>query len=101
MWKICKKRRDLRFKNGALEHRESELFVKINRKTKEPIELGVEEQMDSKKLIEYLMITANCVVAKRIFEKAKNVSVLRKHAGLDQSKCEDLKKWQEKQDIFL
>lgn len=76
---IAKRRRDKRFKDGALRLDQVKLAFNLDHETKMPNGFFVYELKDSNRLIEEFMLLANMAVAHKIYASFPQFAVLRRH----------------------
>ncbi|XP_037929282.1 DIS3-like exonuclease 2 [Teleopsis dalmanni] len=76
---IAVKLREKRYENGALSINNPKMRFSLDPLTAEPLSFQIEDRIEANFLIEEFMLLANQTVAKFIYEKYPNISILRYH----------------------
>lgn len=79
MNKIAKLLRKARMDRGALELASPEVKFEIDTETQDPLDVGMYQLRETNRMVEEMMLLANCTVAERCLKDFPSNSLLRRH----------------------
>ncbi|KAI4108003.1 MAG: hypothetical protein L6R37_001285 [Teloschistes peruensis] len=87
---VSKKLKRKRMDAGALNLASSEVRVKTESETSDPVDVKTKELLDTNSLVEEFMLLANISVAGKIYESFPQTALLRRHASPPKTNFEQL-----------